>query len=84
MGRRFEPGSEPPDPEDRVTIARFTSPIEAQMARGLLESAGICSFLVGENVNNLLQAAFRVRLQVAAADEEAALEVLPPDSGLPV
>lgn len=80
----FQSDREPPDPDERVTIARFSSPIEAQMARGLLESAGINSFLVGENVNNLLQAAFRVRLQVAASDEEAARELLPPDTELPV
>lgn len=77
------PDIEEPDPDNRVTIARFSSPLEAQMARGLLESVGIESFLVGENVNNLLQAAFRVRLQVAAADEDAARELLPPNTELP-
>lgn len=46
------------------------------MARGMLESAGIECFLVGENVNNLLQAAFRVRLQVGAEDEATAREML--------
>lgn len=84
MPRWFEDDIDPPDPEGRVTVARFSSPFEAQMARGMLESAGIECFLIGENANNLLQAAFRVRLQVAAADEEAARDLLPPEAGPPV
>lgn len=46
------------------------------MAKGALESAGVESFLVGENANNLLSAAFRVRLQVREEDEAAAREIL--------
>lgn len=72
----FESDGDPAPPEGRVTVARFESPVEAQIARGMLESAGVECFLVGENVNNLLQAAFRVRLQVAAEDETAAREML--------
>lgn len=72
----FEGDGDPAAPEGRVTVARFESPVEAQMARGMLESAGIECFLVGENVNNLLQAAFRVRLQVEASDEGSARELL--------
>jgi hypothetical protein len=63
-------------PEDLVTVARFESPLEAQLAKGLLESAGIGSFLVGENVNHLLQAAFGVGLQVSVDDEAPARELL--------
>jgi hypothetical protein len=33
-------------------------------------------FLVGENANNLIQSAFRVRLQVREEDEKAACELL--------
>jgi hypothetical protein len=67
-----------------VTVGRFESPIEAQMAKGMLESAGVECMLVGENANSLLQAAFRVRLQVRAEDEAAALELLarPADEGV--
>ena len=72
----FEGDGDPAEPEGRVTVGRFESPVEAQMARGMLESAGIGCFLVGENVNHLLQAAFRVRLQVEAADEGSARELL--------
>ena len=68
----FEGDPEPYAPEGLVTVARFESPVEAQIAKGMLESAGIETFLVGENVNNLLQAAFRVRLQVRTEDENAA------------
>jgi hypothetical protein len=34
------------------------------------------SFLVGENANHMLPAAFRVRLQVREEDEAAAREIL--------
>ena len=46
------------------------------MAKGMLESSGVECFLVGENANNLIQAAFRVRLQVREEDEAAARELL--------
>jgi Putative prokaryotic signal transducing protein len=72
----FEGDSDPAEPEGRVTVARFSNPVEAQIARGMLESAGIECFLAGENVNNLLQSAFRVRMQVSAEDRPAALELL--------
>jgi hypothetical protein len=63
-------------PDGMVTVGRFEDPVEAQMARGMLESAGVECLLVGENVNNLLPSAFRVRVQVRAEDEAAARELL--------
>ena len=78
----FEGDGDPAEPEGRVTVARFSSPVEAQIARGMLESAGIECFPVGENVNNLLQAAFRVRLQVRMEDETAARAFLSPSANL--
>jgi hypothetical protein len=78
---RFEGDAEPRPPEGLVTVGRFQDPAEAQMARGMLEAAGIETFLVGENVNQLIPSAFRVRLQVRAEDEEAALELLEPMNG---
>jgi len=78
----FEGDTEPYAPDGLVTVGRFESPIEAQIARGMLESAGIETFLVGENVNNLLQAAFRVRLQVRMEDETAARAFLSPSANL--
>jgi hypothetical protein len=72
----FEGDPEPTPPEGMVTVGRFESPVEAQMAKGALESAGVESFLVGENANNLIQSAFRVRLQVREEDESAARELL--------
>jgi hypothetical protein len=68
----FEGDPEPTPAEGLVTVGRFESPLEAQMAKGMLEAAGVESELVGENVNNLLQSAFRVRLQVRVEDEAAA------------
>jgi hypothetical protein len=77
----FEGDTDPAPPEGMVTVGRFESPVEAQMAKGMLESAGVECMLAGENVNNLLQAAFRVRLQVRAEDEAAALELLAQPAG---
>ncbi len=73
----FEGDAEPTPAEGLVTVGRFESPVEAQIAKGMLESAGVECFLVGENVNNLLGAAFRVRVQVRVEDEATALELLP-------
>ena len=64
------------DPEEYVTVGKFMEPVDAQMAKGLLESAGIECFLQGENANNLIAMAFRVRLQVHQRDEAAAREML--------
>lgn len=72
----FEGDPEPTPPPGLVTVGRFESPVEAQLAKGLLESSGIECFLVGENANNLIQSAFRVRLQVREEDEGAALDLM--------
>jgi hypothetical protein len=62
--------------EELVTIAKFLEPVNAQLAKGVLESAGITSFLQGENANSMLAFAFRARLQVERRDEAAARELL--------
>jgi len=77
----FDGDAEPGTPEGLVNVARFNDPVEAQMAKGMLESAGIECFLVGENVNNLLNAAFRVRLQVRSEDEASAREMMADATG---
>lgn len=78
----FEGDPDPTSPEGMATIARFESPVEAQIARGLLESNGVECLLVGENANNLIQSAFRVWLQVRVEDQKAARELLAPgDTG---
>jgi len=59
-----------------VTVGKFLAPTEAQIAKGLLEAAGIQCFLQGENANNMLALAFRARLRVKPEDEEAALNLL--------
>jgi Putative prokaryotic signal transducing protein len=64
------------DPDELVTVEEFAEPVEAQMAKGALESAGIECFLQGENSNSLLGAAFLARLQVHRKDEVVALEIL--------
>jgi len=62
--------------DEMVTIAKFLEPVNGQLAKGMLESAGIESFLLGENANSMMAFAFRVRLQVARRDEAAANEIL--------
>jgi hypothetical protein len=64
------------DPDKFVTVGKFLEPTNAQMAKGLLESAGIECFLQGENANSLLALAFRARLLVHKHDEAAARELL--------
>ena len=69
------------DPEQFVMVARFIDPVEAHMAKSVLESANMECFLQGENANSLLGAAFRARLLVHKQDEDAAREILgAPDS----
>jgi Putative prokaryotic signal transducing protein len=71
-----------PDAEfrDLVTIRRYRDLSEAIIARGAIESAGIFCFLKDENlvrldwqISNMIGG---IRLQVAAADVEAAEAVL--------
>lgn len=68
------------DPENYVTVGKFIEPVNAQMAKGMLASAGVECFLQGENANSLLAPAFRVTLLVHRKDEAAARELLA-DSG---
>jgi acetylornithine deacetylase/succinyl-diaminopimelate desuccinylase-like protein len=63
-------------PGGLVTVAELPDPSSANMARLVLDAAGITSFLQGENANNLIPGAFVARLQVRPQDEAAAREVL--------
>jgi hypothetical protein len=63
-------------PEGLVTVAVLPDPASANIARMVLDGAGITSFLQGENANNLIPVAFSARLQVRPEDEAAAREVL--------
>ncbi len=66
-----------------VTVASFTEPLEADMARLRLQSAGIEVFLAGEHARILEPGLGDLRLQVAAADEADARAVLAdPGDGL--
>ena len=61
---------------DVVTIARFTEPLEADMARLRLQSAGIETFLSGENGGILEPGLGPLQLQVSADDEADARAIL--------
>ncbi len=67
------------DADKFVSVGKFLEPTNAQMAKGMLESAGIECFLQGENANSLLALAFRARLLVHKQDEEAARQLLGSD-----
>ena len=61
---------------DIVTVARFNEPLEAEMARLRLQSAGIETFLSGENSAILEPGLGPLQLQVNAEDEKDAQAIL--------
>jgi hypothetical protein len=61
---------------DIVTVARFTEPLEAEMARLRLQSAGIETFLSGENAGILEPGLGPLQLQVSGDDESDARAIL--------
>ncbi|ACO33407.1 hypothetical protein ACP_2460 [Acidobacterium capsulatum ATCC 51196] len=62
--------------DDIVTIAEFNEPLEAEMARLRLQSAGIEVFLSGENARIMEPGLGPLQLQVPAADAEDARAIL--------
>ena len=63
--------------DEMVTVERFRDMLQAEMAKGRLDSAGIDSFLAGENAGFLYGNGLDgVLLQVSAADEEDARAIL--------
>jgi Putative prokaryotic signal transducing protein len=69
--------------EDMVTIERFRDMLQAEMAKGRLDSAGIRCFLAGENAGLLYGNGLDgVLLQVSAAEEADARAILD-DPGTP-
>lgn len=67
---------------DVITIASFTEPLEAEMAKLRLESAGIDVFLSGENARIMEPGLGPLQLQVRADDETDARAILA-DPGQP-
>jgi hypothetical protein len=61
---------------DVVTIANFTEPMEAEMARLRLESAGIEVYLAGENARIMEPGLGPLQLQVSSDDEADARAIL--------
>ncbi len=62
--------------DELVTIATFPEPMEANMARTALESAGIEVFIRGEVANSMIPVAFESQLQVKPSDEAEARKLL--------
>lgn len=61
---------------DVITVARFNEPLEAEMARLRLQSAGIETFLSGENGGILEPGLGPLQLQVSEEDEKDARAIL--------
>ena len=59
-----------------ITIANFTEPMEAEMAKLRLESAGIEVFLSGENARIMEPGLGPLQLQVSSEDEADARAIL--------
>jgi hypothetical protein len=74
------PAPDPESPATLVTVARYFTPVEAQLCRAHLEQAGLSPILVDENVAAMhyLLGVFAggIRVQVPAAQAAQALEVL--------
>ena len=66
------------DPDELVTVGRYRDPIEAELARGQLESDGLACYLQGLGPGSLLPTAtvYPILLQVRAADADRAREIL--------
>jgi hypothetical protein len=62
--------------EELVTVGVYPDPATAQVARTMLDAAGVPVFLQGENANSLIPVAFTARLQVLPRDEARARELL--------
>ena len=63
--------------DQMVTVERFRDMMQAEMAKGRLDSAGIRCFLAGENAGLLYGVGLDgVLLQVSAADEADARAIL--------
>ncbi len=72
-------------PEEVVTVAVFNEPLEAEMARLRLQSAGLKVFLSGENARIMEPGLGPLQLLVHAEDEQDARAILadpgqPPDT----
>src|SRR5258707_3137037 len=68
-----------PMSETSVTVAKYSMPLEAQLAKGLLESEGIPVQLSGDLTATMLNygaAGGLVELRVPAADADRALRIL--------
>ena len=71
-------GDDPDDPDDLVTIGRFSDPFAAEFARSRLEADGLTCFVQGGGLGSLLPTAtvFPILLQVRVADIDRAAEIL--------
>ena len=69
-------GSDHVESAPTVTVATFFSPAEAHASRMALEEAGITAWVADETVGTMYGVGVGTRLQVRAAEEGAAREIL--------
>ncbi len=71
--QRNPPEQDDAEYRDLVTVRTFSTLMEAELAKGILDAAGIESFLFDENVGRIYLAnvvgGFRLRVDAANADE---------------
>ena len=77
-GKASLPGRDEVEFQDLVTVRRFAGLSEALVAKGSLESAGIESYMVDDNMVRIFVPTFTegVRLQVRPEDLAVATEIL--------
>jgi hypothetical protein len=64
------------EPSDLIVVSTFPSPAEAQIAKGVLDDAGIESLIRADNAGGMLPAIGGVDVMVRADDVEKANEAL--------
>ena len=68
-------------PTDLITISTFRSSAEAQIAKGVLDEAGLESMLRADNAGGMYPAIGGVELLVRSEDLDAARHALDPRPG---
>ncbi|HTR80878.1 MAG TPA: DUF2007 domain-containing protein [Bacteroidota bacterium] len=64
---------------DRVVVASFGNDIDAELAKGRLESSGVAAMIVKDDAGGMfpsLQSTAGVKLMVSRNDEKKALDIL--------
>jgi Putative prokaryotic signal transducing protein len=69
------------DADELVTVSTFPSPVDAEIAKGVLDEAGIESMIRSDNAGGMYPPLSGAELVVRAEDLEKAAEALGVDRG---